>query len=854
MTWERMESDGSPDFQHTAAEPFPMEQPGSDTLAAVAGLLVEVSDDSDPILSEISPELPPPLLRTTSSAQTLRGTVNCGRGGEGNTVSACAASAPRQIPGAGASTMKVASMWNSVFRWLLESKAGKLTSFCRLTLLKRAGRANNPCTLEAVWPLPLPFTEDDVKKAEPEEAAKMRGLDFAVMVLNWLHLGEPSKPPATYQPDAELTEEQSEMVQRLQRFFEEWSEHPPIDAAAMGRTAAKVESLEGQLAALTLEAERLTKLLGSGRRPGPVPQKKAGNLPEPSTLAKDIEAERLNFSGAPTFDPSSLLSPTTRGWYQSPLKNAIPEEDYLEELPHVQVRGQRAEILKLLRKLDQSGRLKLFRPSEVRMRVRSGLFALKSLTVDRLIMDSRPPNCLEEPLAEFTQCMASPTPMLDMVLQPGFVLRSSGEDLKDFYYFFSVTAERAARNCFAIEVTAEEVKSFKSRVGLPASDVYIPALATMAMGDLNSVEYGQAAHTMLAMGEGVKLSDMLCMRGRAPRTPLTVGLVIDDLIVIEQVPEEAPSPLPSERLADKMVDAYQRVGLVANSKKRFRAQEKASFWGIQLDGREGFLRSQLERVVPAAMLTSQVARGGLAERKLLETLAGMWTAILQIRRPAMCLLSVVFDEIQNYDYGVVFQMQPAAVAELWALVALAPLFTTDLRAQVETEMALVDASDSYEAEVVCQVEQPLAEELARQRLTKAAWSKLLSPLQSLKRLHQESLPEEEVPEGETPARSHPLWTGVVCSSRYSLVKRKRIKRRVHINLSELNAAMESLERRSRRYPNKRLLLGSDSQVVLGTLVRGRSSSKILNQRMRRGLPQLLAGNSYSVYSNKAKRR
>ena len=831
----------------TVDRPFPLKLQVGGTPEAPACHGGDAATSVSFHFDDISPGSPTPLLRTTSSARAPRGTANCGRGVDGELDSARTPSDVRRVPGSQASTMKVQSMWNSLFRWLLESKAGKLTSFCRTVLLRRADRANIPCTPEAVWPLPFPYSEDDMKLAPHQEAALQRALNFAVLVLNWLQLGEPSKPPVNYSPNANPTSEQMSMLQRLRRFFVDWSESPPIDAAAMGRSAAKVESLEDQLAILTAEAERLTKLLGSGRRPGLVPPagKDDPSLPPAVMLAKDIESERLKFSGAPAFDPSPLLSAATRKWYQEPLQCALPEEDYFDELPHVQVRGQRAEILKLLRNLDRSGRLKLFLPHEVRLGVRSGLFSLmKNLSVDRLIMDCRPPNCLEEPLSEFTQCMASPVPVLDMVLRPGFVLKCSGEDLKDFYYFFCVSTERAARNSLAFELTAQEAKMFQAVDGLEDSAFYVPALATMAMGDINSVEYGQAAHTMLALNEGVRFEDLLCMRGRAPRQDLAVGLVIDDLIVMEQVLDATPSPLQSELLADKMVQAYSRVGLVANDSKRFRAEERASFWGIFVDGREGLIRAQLERIVPAAMLTSQVARNGVAERKLLETLAGMWTAVLQMRRPAMCLLSVVFDEIQNYDYGEVFQLKPAAVAELWALVALAPLLTTDLRAQPSSEFALVDASDRYEAEVTTEVEQSLAAEMARQRLSKAAWSKLLSPLQSLRRLHQDSLPEDEVPAGEEPARSHPLWTGVVRSSRFALVKRKKIKRRVHINLSELNAAMSSLERRSSSSPNKRLLLGSDSQVVLGALVRGRSSSKTLNQRLRRGLPHILAGNTY----------
>ena len=104
-----------------------------------------------------------------------------------------------------------------------------------------------------------------------------------------------------------------------------------------------------------------------------------------------------------------------------------------------------------------------------------------------------------------------------------------------------------------------------------------------------------------------------------------------------------------------------------------------------------------------------------------------------------------------------------------------------------TELCLVDASNDWEAEVHAQISPAIAAELSRQKLTKAAWARLLSPLQQLQRIHHLLPPEEEVPEGEEPARSHPLWTAVIRSTSFSLVRRKRIRGRTHINVSELNA-------------------------------------------------------------------
>lgn len=91
-----------------------------------------------------------------------------------------------------------------------------------------------------------------------------------------------------------------------------------------------------------------------------------------------------------------------------------------------------------------------------------------------------------------------------------------------------------------------------------------------------------------------------------------------------------------------------------------------------------------------------------------------------------------------------------------------------------------------------------------------------------------------------------MWTAVVRSRVFQLKWRKRTKRRAHINVSELSAALRSEARRARRCPNRRWLLGSDSQVTLGALIKGRSASRCLNACLKRSLPTLLAYNAYTA--------
>ena len=702
---------------------------------------------------------------------------------------------------------------------------------------------NIPRTSRPVWPMPLPY--GDMTGCSQSEVALRRFLNSAVLVMNWLHLGSPSRCPADFQLREPLTGEQRGVITRLWRLATAWRQCGPVTAADMGRSAGKVEKLEVMLTTLTSAAALLVDQ-GSGKNKTAAYKVPTSDNMGQETVAKDIEADRLKFTGRPTFAPEDWLTEPAKTWYQQPLQCSLPPEESLETPPSVQVKGDRSEVLKLLRALDASGRLAIFPASSVRMTHRAGMFALmKDLHADRLILDSRPANQLEASLSSYTQTMASPVPLLDVVLRPGNVLRACGEDLKDFYYFFLVSEERARRNSMAMTLSRAEASTFSCFPKDTSSEQkFIPALNSMAMGDVNSVEYGQQSHFRLAQHLGLKTSDFLTLRGRTPRQDWAVGIVIDDLVIVEQMPAEQPSSSVAAEVADGMVAVYHQVGLKPNDKKRFRDELQSKFWGMFLDGESGLVQAQVEKVVPLAMLSSQVARLGWCNRKLLEMIAGAWTAALKFRKRGMCLLESIFSDIQRCDYGVNFKMASETVDELWCLAVLAPLFVTDLRADVDRTLSLVDASDGWEAEVSTQLPQPLAGEMARQKLNKASWSRLLSPLQELNRIHDRSSPEEEVPEGEEAVRQHPLWREVVRSNVFSLERKKRIHRRTHINISELSAALDSEARRSRARPSARLLLGSDSQVVLGSLVRGRSSSAALNARLRKALPTWLGFNTY----------
>lgn len=572
-------------------------------------------------------------------------------------------SQPRSAPGSRAPTVSVVSLWRAQLRRLLSSRCGGLRSFIFSSFKSRARKDKLPCSYRPVWPMPLPY--DDRRGGEDSAEDGLRVcLNSMVLVLNWLALRQPVAVPSDYSAAAPLNSTQWQIVTRLRRLVGEWTEQGPITAQDMGRAAGKMENVKDMLDALTMRAKLLFPSTGSGKAPADRNSKRsapvATTLFSEPQLAKDIEAGRLSFSGRPTFDPTPFLGGDALELYNNPLTSKLLLKEELPEPPHVQVRGCKEEVHKLLKALDLTGRLALVEEKDVRHRYTAGLFCLmKSSEADRLIMDARPSNTLEPQICDFTYTMAAVPPLLQWQLPQDCWLMTASEDLKDFYYFYQVSRERSIRNTIEWRLPRHVCSGWEAAGALEDSaSAVFPALQTMAMGDLNSVEYGQQSHVRLAFSAGLTSADLLTLKGRGPRPTRQwmAGIVIDDLVILEQVPAGTTTSISSTAIADSMVSRYAQVGLVSNSKKRVREATSSRFWGVSLEGKEGLLRAQLERTVPLAALTMEVASLGCSNRKLLEVLLGSWVAIMQCRRRCMCLLYELFREVQEHTYEEVFQL------------------------------------------------------------------------------------------------------------------------------------------------------------------------------------------------------
>ena len=351
-------------------------------------------------------------------------------------------------------------LFNAAPRYLLNSSSG-LGMFARSSFGFPERDGSSTERSSGGFPIPLPYPEivKSTWKADPIEVSRKKMLSAVLVGLNYLHLNRPTRAPANIRLGQPLSRAQWGIVRRLELFLDAWLSHNEVGPTDMGRTAPEVECIEEMIVSLTDQARRLTATASPSYFPAGREDVVAGSGGLKSGVVvgqlehsaystfKPVEPDRLKFIGRPTFNPLPFLDSRSAFVYKYPLQAATDPDDFGGQIPFVQVHCSKDTKLKLFSLLDQSGRLALHPASTVRPRFASGLFSvLKDEKKDRLIMDSRPSNCLEEVEQRWVRSLAVGESLCRLTLKDSDVLRTSSNDLRDYYYLFQITEERSRRN------------------------------------------------------------------------------------------------------------------------------------------------------------------------------------------------------------------------------------------------------------------------------------------------------------------------------------------------------------------------------------------------------------------------
>ena len=768
-------------------------------------------------------------------------------------------------PGSRASTVEPGAWWASSFRFC-KSMGGGFSAFLKSFHRKPSSPATSRATA-VLWPMPMPYPKVFVHRSPSviesrKDDQLQRAVNLLVASLDWLHLRRAQVCPEEVLLFRPLSKVQWRVVKFMEQALAAWQECEPVTSEAMGRSAGKVEDIEdalGRLASLEYSVDdsfndilpqasgtSIASLKRAFFAPGLQKQSAGevvGRIPGFSPMvAKKLIADRLDFKGEPCFDPAPFLDSKSRATFQCPIEQALRPGEAPEDPPRVRVFGSEDEVWKLLKKLDSSGRLGALRECDVLEGYQAGLFAVgKSSTHDRLIFDSRPFNTLERPMRRWIGSMGAAASLCDLHVAEDSILRTSGTDLREFYYSFAVSEQRLRRNSLLISVKPEDLRGFRcydpafEQEGRP---IYL-GLRTLAMGDSMAVELAQTAHLgILIQLELLDEDTLLSMDLPAPRTSFFAGVVIDDLVLFEIVAKSAVGATPgigSMKLTTAL-DRYKQLGLMPHEGKTFHDCVDAEFWGAHVEGRRGFVRANLKRVIPILFATLGVLKLGVCTVSLLEILVGCWTSIFLFKRRMLCLLNICYEALQRQiDRREVIRLSQGLKEELLLCICLVPLAATFIKARDSAYIYESDASTWGWA--VCRADLPewLRSEIHRHRLRKSVWSKLLSPLKSWQRVKGILPAAEELPDNQCLA-SHPLHIEIGSCLQFVELEKRKSSQDVHINVLELRGMVHS-ERAAAltHFPGRSFLL-SDSQVSLGAWLKGRSSSVALNQELQQSLP------------------
>lgn len=771
-----------------------------------------------------------------------------------------------ELPGASATTVSVPSLLNSMPRWVLRSHS-TLRGFLLSILSSPWRSSSSPTTLKCppTWPMPIPYPEAFSKHGCSDERSGSKKLvSLQVACLSWLQLGMPSTAPSCLALGAKLSSGQWSVVKYLEHLGSDGNTPNSVDAAFMARSATKVESLEATLDALGracafLKEEEKSYFTGTLSRPAEQPRKfsmgrSCGRIKKPKDLvARPLVASRLQFPGPPAFDLCGYFDSATKAWYERPLDLRLSPEQVAGEVPSVRVFADAFNKVELYKKLADTKRLQPVLAASKCGPYVSGLFSVvKDSTRDRMVLDGRPPNILEPHNNVWRGAMANPNLLGHIWLDDHMVLLSSGEDLRDFFYQFRAGDQRTKRNILSDPLTLKEAQYvFGPSFSWPEDPVWV-GLSSLAMGDTLACEYAQSSHVAICLRHGVASpQELLTLKDPLPRGLLHVGIIIDDLVVLEQC---LRSQLQDIQLGNKETEAdrrllkaqtgYEMAGLETNPKKRFSNEYLARFWGMEIDGLKGLVRASSSRLWPTMLVTLRVASLGLATIGLLESLAGSWIAILGCRRRMFCVMEIIFEALSIEDQQVVIRLSPALIGELLTLVILAPLAAVDLRSSFSQVLVATDASLDAMAAVVAPIPKHVSQELFRTGLTKGRWTQLLSPHLSWKKQHHLLSPDMEL---EDPYTIHPLWELCARGLKFKEVWREMVSKPQHINLLEAKAYLREERRLSVQQAVSRIPFALDSQVCLGAFTKGRSSSVALNKLLKRNLAYPIGGGIFSAY-------
>lgn len=632
-----------------------------------------------------------------------------------------------------------------------------------------------------MWPCPMPLwswtgsIHPSPQRRQRRMFLKVKAslLQRIIGVLNWECLGHPIDPPKEACAGFGFTDEQLDMIARLERLIDHFLQAGPLSAHELGRSGEKFNHLIRASQELPefreVDLFELTRDIASHLTPYSTRKSKEGsefstsshdqpvnNLGScdsmPRSVAKPVIADRIKWEHSPKFDPVPFFEDAiVKDAFLDPKNVKLPPALWPHQ-PRGKVHCSRQELLALATKWDSKGACQIFRKDQILFEEAVGIFAVpKDDTYDRLILNPQTANSRLQKFSHYTRELA-PGSMFSLIwLQEGQCFRVSADDLAEMYYTFKVPLARAKRNSIGTVFSSSELKHLSCYNPDEHYGPCVISLAALAMGDSWAVEFAQQSHhnVLRYLGGSMLEHQRVAYRKPFPRSDFLEWLSIDDHIGVQICSKSQlkhKTLLRDSEVFSRAEVAYQTVGLVQHPKKKQRGVTSGVFLGAEIDGVAGLVSAPRHRIGALMLVTLLLARKGTASPRLLSSVIGCWIHVFIFHQPVMAILSHSFSDGKGIPQDQIFRLSAAARNELFALGMLGPLCVADLRVQVAPRVFCTDASPSGAGICECPEAPHVVAEFWRHSEQRGYYTQLLNPSASVLSGLNEDFEETDLPD------------------------------------------------------------------------------------------------------------
>lgn len=334
-------------------------------------------------------------------------------------------------------------------------------------------------------------------------------------------------------------------------------------------------------------------------------------------------------------------------------------------------------------------------------KVLNGMFGVpKAATLDdgrpvlRCIMNLIPSNSTMIQLEGCVRELPGITQYLSLSLGEDETVEMFQSDMVAAFYLFRLPESWHRYLCFNICLDG-------SKIGKTPGKSFYLACAVLPMGWTSAVSVMQEVSQELLLRGGLESERQIRRTRPIPPWLLQVfeegkkkgmfwwHVYLDNFFAGERL-KLFESGKDGSRLHGEAERSWQQAGVVSSAKKKASNLRVADELGARLDGENGMIGVNGERLVKLLQTTSVVISELNVQRKWLQVICGRWVHVLQFRRMGMAILHKVWKWISGKKLG------PSGVCrareELLMCMFGCCLFNTNLHAKISEVATASDAS------------------------------------------------------------------------------------------------------------------------------------------------------------------